>query len=146
MASRATQDDVVLAAARRVLRAAKSIVSQRELGVQVLRELRREDPNAAVTASRVRRLVAVQPFARVELRAGKASRDKILNKCPVCGSKLVRLKNQTLFGGEVTLTLRCPACKYWMGKEKRVPTLYIFHHVGPGGEAAPHASTPREPF
>ena len=146
MAYRVPEDAVVVAASQRVLRAAKSVVSQREMGRQVLRELRREDATYTVGAERVRRLVALQPFARIELRARKGSRDKILTRCPVCGTKLERLKNQTLFGGEVTLTLRCPACKYWTGKEKRVPTLYIFHLQGPGEAAAPHAVTRDEPF
>lgn len=137
MAYRVPPDDVVVGAAKAMLRSAKSIVSQRELRHQVARVLRKMDPRYAIGEDRLRRLLAVQPFVRLELRARKGSREKVLTRCPVCRSSLQRLKNQTLFGGEVTLTLRCSACGYWTGKEKRVPTLYIFHYQGAGNGPAP---------
>src|SRR5688572_2373351 len=121
MASR-TDDAAIVDAARRVLVSAKSIVSQREMHIQVVRELREIDKSTRVTPGRVRRVLATQPFVHLELRARKGPREKVLTKCPVCTTRLVRVKNQTLFGGEVTLTLRCPACGYWTGKEKRIPT------------------------
>jgi len=127
MASR-TDDAAIMDAARRVLASAKSIVSQREMHTQVLRELRQSNSKAGVTAQRVRRVLATQPFVRLELRARKGPKEKVLTRCPVCSTRLERVKNQTLFGGEVTLTLRCPACSYWTGKDKRIPTLYIFHY------------------
>lgn len=130
MASR-MDDAAILDAARRVLASAKSIVSQREMHIQVVRELRQENSKASVTAQRVRRILATQPFVRLELRARKGPKEKVLTRCPVCGTRLERVKNQTLFGGEVTLTLRCPACGYWTGKDKRIPTLYIFHYQAP---------------
>ena len=37
------------------------------------------------------------------------------------------VKNQTIWGGEVTLEFRCRRCGYWTGKKKRVPTRYVFH-------------------
>jgi lysophospholipase L1-like esterase len=128
MASR-TDDASIVEAARRLLASAKTIASQAEMGRQVLRALRESDPQATVTPARVRRLLAVQPFIRLEMRTWKGPREKILNRCPVCSTRLERVKNQTLFGGEVTLTLRCPACGYWTGKEKRIPALYVFHYV-----------------
>ncbi len=127
MASR-TDDAAIIEAARRVLESAKSIVSQREMHTQVLRELRQLNSKAGVTAERVRRVLATQPFVRLELRARKGPKERVMTRCPVCGTRLERVKNQTLFGGEVTLTLRCPACNYWTGKDKRIPTLYIFHY------------------
>src|SRR5687767_7871755 len=136
MASR-TDDAAILEAARRVLQSAKSVVSQREMHIQVLRELRQADSKAAVTPARVRRVLATQPFVRLELRARKGPKEKVLTRCPVCGTRLERVKNQTLFGGEVTLTLRCPACGYWTGKDKRIPTLYIFHYEPNPGKAKP---------
>ena len=127
MASR-TDDAAIVDAARRVLASAKTIVSQREIHAQVVRDLRERDPQAGVTAERVRRLLATQPFVRLEMRTRRGPKEKVLTRCPVCTTRLERIKNQTLFGGEVTLTLRCPACGYWTGKDKRIPTLYIFHY------------------
>lgn len=142
MASR-TDDAAIIEAARRVLGSAKSIVSQREMHTQVLRELRQLNSKAGVTAERVRRVLATQPFVRLELRARKGPKEKVMTRCPVCGTRLERVKNQTLFGGEVTLTLRCPACNYWTGKDKRIPTLYIFHY-----QVSTRASgiTPQQPL
>lgn len=141
MPSGVLEDAEVIAAVRRVLQRATTIVSQRELRHQVVRELERTRPGAAVGEERVRRLAAVQPFVRLELHSRRGDRQKVLNRCPVCDARLERLKNQTLFGGEVTLTLRCPRCHYWSGKEKRVPTLYIFHLQG-AREAAPELDFP----
>jgi uncharacterized C2H2 Zn-finger protein len=148
MAHRVPDDETVVAAARSVLREAKSVVSQRELRRLVLLELRRADKTFSLGGERLRRLMAHQDFARVELRARKGSREKILTKCPVCDERLVRQKNQTLFGGEVTLTLRCPRCGYWTGKEKRIPTLYTFHFAGadPGRGGPQEGATRGRPF
>jgi hypothetical protein len=142
MASR-TDDAAIVDAARRVLVSAKSIVSQREMHIQVLRELRTIEPEAGVTPERVRRVIATKAFVRLELRSRKGPKEKVLTKCPVCSTRLVRVKNQTLFGGEVTLTLRCPACSYWTGKDKRIPTLYIFHYQVSGKTAD---GAPQEPL
>lgn len=124
MASRPADDAAIVEAARRVLREVKTIVSQREMRRQVVRALATQ----AAGEERVRRVLATQPFVRLELRARRGPREKILTRCPVCATSLDRVKNQTLFGGEVTLVLRCPVCGYWTGKEKRIPTLYIFHY------------------
>lgn len=148
MAQRVLDDADVIEAARRVLKSAKTMVSQREFRRRVVADLQRSQPGATVGEERVRRLAAVQPFVRLELHSRRGSRAKVLTRCPVCDARLDRLKNQTLFGGEVTLTLRCPRCHYWSGKEKRVPTLYIFHYQGPQ-EAAPSlrfAADPGKPL
>lgn len=137
MASRIADDAAIIEAARRVLVSAKSVVSQREMRRQVVRELQANDSTASAGEGRIRRILSTQPFVRLELRARRGPKEKILTKCPVCGTRLTREKNQTLFGGEVTLTLRCPACGYWTGKDKRVPTLYIFHYEPNAGKPKP---------
>ncbi|HLE47862.1 MAG TPA: hypothetical protein VI818_06150 [Candidatus Thermoplasmatota archaeon] len=131
MGYRVADDEAIVAALRSVLDANKSIVSQRLLGDLALAELRQQDKEVSVTSERVRRLAAIQKFVRLEVRTRRGPREKVLNRCPVCGTALGRLKNQTLFGGEVTLTLRCPQCHYSTGKRKRIPTLYVFHWRGP---------------
>lgn len=135
MARRVPDDGDVIEAARRVLKASQTLVSQRELRRRVVADLARSFPGATVGEARVRRLAAVQSFVRLELHARRGSREKVLTRCPVCDARLQRLKNQTLFGGEVTLTLRCPRCHYWSGKRKRVPSLYVFHYQGAQAEA-----------
>lgn len=129
-AAHIASDEEVLAAAKRILKAERSIQTQGVLGRLVNRELAKEPDAPRVTPSRVRRLVAQAPFARLELKARRGPKEKVLNACPVCSGRLDRVKNQTLFGGEVTLVLRCPQCGYWTGKEKRIPTRYVFHLKG----------------
>lgn len=121
-------DEDVLAAAGRVLRERRTVRSQRLLGELVAAELRREHPEAAIAPARVRRLVAGAPFCRLDFRARRGPREKPLYSCPVCRGPVRRVKNLTLFGGEVTLVLRCTRCSYRTGKEKLIPTLYVFHH------------------
>ncbi|MBI2076987.1 MAG: hypothetical protein HYT80_01260 [Euryarchaeota archaeon] len=142
MAWRVPDDEDVVAALRAVFRSTKTIVSQRELGRRVQEALRKSDDGFSVTAERVRRLAALQPFVRLEVKTRKGPKEKVLNRCPVCGTALARLKNQTLFGGEVTLTLRCPQCHYSTGKEKRIPTLYVFHNPG----KVEQSTAPEQPF
>jgi hypothetical protein len=120
-------DERVLGAAQRVLETHRVVATQKRFGEFVARELERDVPGAAVTASRVRRLVASAPFCRLEYRTRDGSAQKTLSRCPVCGAGLERVKNQTLFGGEVTLVLHCSRCRYRTGKKKRVPTYYAFH-------------------
>ncbi|HLE48297.1 MAG TPA: hypothetical protein VI818_08375 [Candidatus Thermoplasmatota archaeon] len=142
MAYRVPGDEDVVTALRSVFRSTKTVVSQRELGRRVQDALRKADDAFSVTAERVRRLAAVQPFVRLEVRTRKGPKEKILHRCPVCGTPLERLKNQTLFGGEVTLVLRCPTCRYSTGKEKRIPTLYVFHNPG----KVEQTTAPEQPF
>ena len=137
MPYRVADDEAVVAAARRVLSRENSVSTQKQLGRLVQAELRREDDAFSVTADRVRRLVATQSFVKLEYRARKGEREKMLNRCPICLGPLARVKNQTLFGGEVTLVLRCGVCGYWTGKEKRVPTYYAFHYRGPKAPTTP---------
>ena len=40
---------------------------------------------------------------------------------------LERVKNLTIWGGEVTIEFRCSNCNYWTGKKKRIPTRYAFY-------------------
>ncbi len=123
MAGRAATDDEVLDAARRILETRRFVQTQRQLGRLVVEQL----GGRGVTPGRARRLVAAAPFCRVEYHSREGPAEKVLHSCPICRGRLDRVKNQTLFGGEVTLTLRCPSCGYRTGKRKRVPTLYIFH-------------------
>lgn len=129
-------DENVLDAAQRVLDENPTVVTQRRMAELVSKRLAN-----AVTPQRVRRLLIRAPFCRVEYRTRDETRRRGIYSCPICGAAVERAKNQTLFGGEVTLTLRCTECKYWTGRTRRVPTVYSFHLRGKSsGEVA--APTP----
>ena len=119
-------DELVTYALRRVMASAGTVNSQTKLLEMVNRELAKGDPLYRVGAQRLRRLCATSGFCTMEVRARKDEETVAGGPCPVCGAELRRVKNRTLFGGTVTLEYRCARCAYWTGKEKRVPTRYVF--------------------
>jgi uncharacterized protein with PIN domain len=65
-------------------------------------------------------------LVELEVRCKEVPGLRSLFRCPVCGHRLKRVKNMTVFGGSVTVGYRCPNCPYWTGMRRRVPTRYIF--------------------
>jgi hypothetical protein len=120
-------DAQVLAAARHVLGEVGAVVSLARFLRMVRERLAALKESQVLGGVRLRHLMVVAPYCRLDIRTRRGSKTRILNRCPVCTARLEKVQNQTLFGGEVTLTLRCPRCPYRTGKEKRVPTLYTFH-------------------
>ncbi|PKK86591.1 MAG: hypothetical protein CVT48_00300 [Thermoplasmata archaeon HGW-Thermoplasmata-1] len=109
-----------------VLAVAGTVGSQRKLSELVIERLRIRDGDFRLAGNRARRLAAQSDFVRLEIRARPGDPKRILRFCPVCGEKLKHLRNRTIWGGEVTIELKCPACPYWTGKRKRIPTRYFF--------------------
>src|SRR6266571_1125992 len=62
----------------------------------------------------------------LEINCRDTDEMRSLVKCPVCGVRLKKVRNMTVFGGTVTLGYRCERCKYWTGLKRRVPTRYVF--------------------
>jgi len=122
-------DEQVNKAVLRVLKKHHSIYSQNKLKKLVEKDLKTKSKDFYVGVKRLRTLVLQNKLARVEIHSREGSPKKILSKCPVCSSDLKRVKNLTIWGGEVTIELRCSNCGYWTGKKKRIPTLYIFHLI-----------------
>jgi hypothetical protein len=113
-------------ALRRVMASAGTVGSQTKLLEMVNNELAKGDALYRVGPQRLRRICATSGFCAMEVRARKDSAPDASNECPVCAGSLQRVKNKTLFGGTVTLQYRCARCPYWTGKERRVPTRYLF--------------------
>ncbi len=130
MVWRLPEDDVVVEAVRRALEARRTMGSQRELRERVLRELRREDPKLTASGPRIRRLALTSGLARVEISWRETDRKVALFKCPVCGSRLRPMRNETVFGGTVTLGFRCPVCPFRSGIKRMEPTRYEFSKRG----------------
>jgi uncharacterized protein with PIN domain len=127
MAYRIPSDDEILAAVRKVFQKYHTVTSQHKLKKFVEKELHTKKKQFHVSERRLRMLVLHSGLVQVEMRTREGNPDKILHKCPVCDGPLQRVKNQTIYGGEVTLEFRCDMCGYWTGKKKKIPTLYIFH-------------------
>lgn len=120
-------DEEILGAARKVFKRYHTVSSQHRLKTLVEKELHTKTKQFCVSGPRLRTLVLNSGFVHVEIHTREGDPDKILHKCPVCGGSLLRVKNKTIYGGEVTLEFRCRVCGYWTGKKKKIPTLYVFH-------------------
>ena len=126
MAYRKPSDTEVVEAIKDALHRHGVVSSQRKMTELVLKELRRHDPDYAVSEERVRKLAIQNDLASLEIR-GRDSRQKTkAGACPVCGGKTKRIRNLTVYGGTVTMGYKCTTCGYWTGLKHRVPTLYVF--------------------
>ncbi len=110
-----------------VLKKYRTVPSQYRLHKLIVKELSTKKKRYGVSNKRLRQLAIQSDFIDLEIHSREGDPHKILNKCPVCGGGLQRVKNQTIWGGEVTLQFRCQTCGYWTGKKKRIPTRYVFH-------------------
>jgi len=122
-------DEEVQDALRYVMRRNKGINSLNKLRNLVLSELKNKDPNYTVGFERMRKLAVTAPFIKTDIYARKSDKkDSLKGKCPVCENKLEKRKNETIFGGSVTLGYKCKKCPYWTTLERRIPTRYSFEY------------------
>ncbi len=110
-----------------VLRKFRTVQSQNKLKNLVIKELNKKKKKFGLTGNRLRNIAINSDFIKLEIHSREGDPDKLMVKCPVCRGALKRVKNLTIWGGEVTIEFRCPTCGYWTGKKKRIPTRYIFH-------------------
>jgi C4-type Zn-finger protein len=83
------------------------------------------DPLYSASPARIRQLAAKTGFvSEIHSRDGE---EEARDRCPVCGSKLKKVKSLTLWGKKVTTGFACTVCPYRTGKKKQIPTRYIFH-------------------
>ena len=123
-------DDAIRNAIQDVLKERRIVRSQHKLKELVQNRLREEYPDVNVSESRVRYLAVNLPTVHLDIHCRYTSKRTAMSRCPVCGSELRQVKNQTVFGGTVTLEHRCRKCPYWTGVKRRTPTYYIFTYRG----------------
>ena len=121
-------DDEIKYALEKVLTKFRTVNSQHQLKELVTKELNTKKKKFGVTGSRLRFIAINSDFVKLEIHSREGDPKKLMTKCPVCGSTLKRVKNLTIWGGEVTIEFRCNKCSYWTGKKKRIPTRYVFHY------------------
>ncbi len=113
----------------RILSRRGIVESQAELHREVLKHLNRKNKNYKLSAKRMRIIALQSEEVKIEIRY-KVS-DKIveeMDKCPVCGGRMVKIENSTLNGGKVVIGFKCLNCPYWTGKQLRIPVRYIFRY------------------
>jgi hypothetical protein len=131
MAYRVPTTEVLAAAVAAAIRDLNVVGSQRQLTDLVREELRRIDPMYGVTEERVRKTAINARLVKVEVESRDTRRRKRVITCPVCGSKLKRVRNRTISGGTVTIGKKCPVCPFRMGTTRRVPVRYVFVNANP---------------
>lgn len=104
-----------------------TVNSQKDLKKLVEKELKTKNKKFGVSGKRLRHIAINSDFINLDIHSREGDPKKILTKCPVCESTLKRVKNLTIWGGEVTIEFRCLKCGYWTGKKKRIPKRYTFH-------------------
>lgn len=120
-------DEQIQSALQKLFKENNSVQTQKKLKKMVLKNLNTKKEKFGVTESRLRKLALKSNFVKIEIHSREGSPKKLMTKCPVCESNLKKVKNKTIWGGEVTIEFSCPNCKYWTGKKKRIPTRYVFH-------------------
>ncbi len=129
-------DDEIRRAARRLVRGGKAaFASQSEFRTALLAALRRDEPLATVGGPRLRRLLIGLPGVRLSVRYTERGPGGPLAACPVCGSSLRPIRNQTLAGESIVLGQRCARCDYWTHRARRVPVRYTVSSAGIDGRA-----------
>ncbi len=109
----------------RVFATRHEVDSQHRLKLLVEKDLRGEE-KFRVGEVRLRQIAIDTGLLDLEIHCRESEKKTSLYKCPVCGDRLKRLRNMTVYGGTVTLGYRCDRCKYWTGLKRRVPIRYVF--------------------
>ncbi len=122
-----SSDDQIKSIIKKVLKKFRTVNSQNKLKKLVEKELNTKKKKIGITSSRLRSIALNSNFIKLEIHTREGDPKKLMSKCPVCRSDLHRVKNLTIWGGEVTIELNCKKCGYWTGKKKRIPTRYVFH-------------------
>ena len=121
-------DKEIRDALKSVIRSRKGVNSLRKLRELVIKELKIKDPDYTVSSERLRKIAANAPFVSLKIKTREGKKKNLKGKCPVCGSKLKMTKNETIFGGTVTLGYKCINCPYWTTLKRRIPTRYRFEY------------------
>ena len=131
MGYKLAEDESILEALKSALESRKQMGSQRELRERVIRDLHKVDPGLTVSGPRLRRLAITSGLARVEIEWRETGKKIARARCPVCGSALKPTRNETVFGGSVTLGFSCPMCPFRSTLKRKEPTKYIFTRKAP---------------
>jgi len=137
--------DVLAIAIKEALREQSTVISQIKLTKLVKAQLKKMDPEFTASEERIRKVALVKKLTKIEIQSREAQEKSSKMPCPVCGSRVKRIQNETIFGGKVTLGYKCKSCGYWTGLRRRVPTRYIFYGDGEKPVPAPKVIEPRRP-
>ncbi len=137
MAYRLPSEEEVEHAIAAVLRREKKLPSENRFVSLVRRELKRKDKDFTVSHERLRRVALRSGLCKVTIHTREVPTRRPMARCPVCSTRVVQVKNETIYGGTVTLGYECPFCGYWTGMRRRVPQRYVFSSMVGGKRDVP---------
>jgi DNA topoisomerase IB len=120
-------NDQIESIIKKIFKNFRTVNSQNNLKKLVEKELSKKKKKYGITGNRLRNIALNSNFIKLEIHTREGDPKKLMFKCPVCKSDLQKIKNLTIWGGEVTIELLCKKCGYRTGKKKRIPTRYVFH-------------------
>ena len=126
MSNKISDEADISAAVRRVMQRKPRIETQRELAELVLVEMRKTDPEARASAVRIRRIAVTSGAVHLEIDYRESTRDTLPDICPVCGSGMSSVMNNTLDGERTEIKRNCTVCPYSVGKVLMMPGKYAF--------------------
>jgi len=128
MAYKIPSDEEVVMAIQRVIFKHGTITSQRQLKLEVEKELATISPLYRVGGNRVRSLAIRSHFIHTEInyRKNRGEGKSKISKCPVCGGSIKKVKNLTLQGDTVIIGFNCNECIYTTDTTIREPARYVF--------------------
>ena len=126
MAYRLPSNEEIEHAIAAVLKREKKLPSESRFLSLVRRELKRKDKEYTVSHERLRRIALRSGLCKVTIHTREVPTRRAMTRCPVCNTQVEAVKNETIFGGSVTLGYECPFCGYWTGMKRRVPQRYVF--------------------
>ncbi|MDP8011203.1 MAG: hypothetical protein ACP5LA_02170 [Thermoplasmata archaeon] len=116
---------------KKVIKEKKVIKSQKNFLNYVLEELRSSGIDYRLDGKRLRKIAINDLKLKVDIEYRESNEEsKDLKICPVCGNKLMDIKNLTLDGKTVFTGKKCTKCSYWTGLKKRIPKKYTFYGDG----------------
>jgi len=118
--------EMAVVAIRNVFAKHRTITSQRLLKSLVDKEMEEGGEPYKIAEKRLRLLTLDNGIATVLIEYRESETKRAISMCPVCGERLKRARNMTVFGGTVTLGYNCPSCGYNTGARRRVPVKYTF--------------------
>jgi len=120
-------DEQTISVLKNVLKKYRTVQTQHKLRDLVIKDLNTKKEKYGISQAKLRNLAINSDFVKLEIHSREGDPKKLMTKCPVCNHRLKNVKNQTIWGGKVTLEFKCTYCGYWTGKKKRIPTRYVFH-------------------
>ena len=111
---------------KQVLRSHLKIESQEELARHVLKILRKENSEYALSPIRVKRIALQIPEIEVKAKTKKTIRLQKIDSCPICESAINEIKLKNLLNKEIAVGYSCTNCGYESDLEAFMPMKYIF--------------------